>query len=439
MDKEKRVTIIVPVYGDWATLNECLESLKLYLAPRHMVMLVNDMGPEWEMLEKSISRSISGYKNFVYFRNSENIGFVRTCNKAVFEYDRTANDIMLLNSDTQVTENFLEEMLEVLYLDNKNGVVCPRSNNATFLSVPFKNNKNIKSDPDLGYKVYMEIKNKIPRYMEIPTGVGFAFLVRRILIDKFGLFDEAYGLGYNEENDFCMRIKRYGYLTIAANQAFVFHYEGRSFGDRKQKLELVNSSRLLKRYPDYWELNEDYINNKINPIDYFADLLVDSVYDKKKIILVFLDKKLKSNKDFNFYKELSERLKQNYEVTIFLNKRDMKKFISEEDADNVITKNSLNQTYHMALVVGNTNDLNINRLCLKTFQINENEALENIILDIDKEAEREVDIDELKHNWYDSEVKGRKSIYYHIKKYLYTNHIWLFIIWNKLNKRIQRK
>ena len=127
----KFVTVVIPVYKDWTTLKKCLESLKKYIDTKHKIIIVNDMSPEWEEMENKITESIEGHGNFYYYRNLQNMGFVKTCNRAVNELDETDNEVLLLNSDTEVTEGFLDEMLQVLYLYEKHGGVCPRSNNAT--------------------------------------------------------------------------------------------------------------------------------------------------------------------------------------------------------------------------------------------------------------------------------------------------------------------
>ena len=111
----KKVTIVIPVYKDWSTLKLCISSLKSCVSDRNKVLLINDMGPDWEKIENNILSEIEGYENFQYFRNDKNLGFVKTCNRAVFELDHSENDILLLNSDTEVTPGFLEEMQSVLY------------------------------------------------------------------------------------------------------------------------------------------------------------------------------------------------------------------------------------------------------------------------------------------------------------------------------------
>ncbi|MEX2014574.1 MAG: glycosyltransferase, partial [Candidatus Saccharimonadales bacterium] len=131
-----KVTVVIPIYADWVSLKDCINSLKQHLDKRHRVMLVNDNGPKAELLEKNIRKEIANWPSFEYFRNDMNLGFVKTCNKAVMDLDKTDNDILLLNSDTKVTKDFLEEMLGVLYAQKNIGTVSPRSNNANNCTIP---------------------------------------------------------------------------------------------------------------------------------------------------------------------------------------------------------------------------------------------------------------------------------------------------------------
>ncbi len=280
----RKVTVVIPVYDDWDTLERCIKSLKEHLDDRHSVLLVNDKGPNWQFLETKIQDEIKDRANFIYEANPENQGFVKTCNRAVFELDKTDNDILLLNSDTEVTEGFMEEMLEVLYITEKHGAVCPRSNCATIYTIPSNKKASHDLTPTESYKVFEKVKDLLPRYNVMPTGVGFALLIKRDLIKTYGLFDEIYSPGYNEENDFCMRINQYGYSLIAANRAFVYHYESKSFGSKRNELDLKHSEYLLKRYPYYPSIVTSYQNNQIDPVEYFADL-IGELYPKKRVLI----------------------------------------------------------------------------------------------------------------------------------------------------------
>ncbi len=267
MPTKHTVTVVVPVYGDWPSLSECIESLKQHLDSRHVVLLVNDCGPEAGLMEKNIYQAIQGCSNFTYYRNSKNLGFIGTCNRAVLELDKTDNDILLLNSDTQVTSSFLEEMLEVLYSSAKIGTVSPRSNNATLATVPLWAAAQKGIGPQESYKLFLKYKQHFPRFSVVPVAHGFCMLIRRSLIREYGLFDPVFGKGYGEEVDFCMRMKKHGYVSALSNHSYVFHLEARSFTLATKKKLLEHNNKIInKRYPDY--------SSKIIPA-YFRQALID--------------------------------------------------------------------------------------------------------------------------------------------------------------------
>jgi GT2 family glycosyltransferase len=272
------VTIVVPVYGDWPSLAECIGSLKQHLGARHSVMFVNDCGPDVELIEKNLKRAIKG-TDYQYFRNQKNLGFVGTCNRAVLELDKTKNDILLLNSDTKVTEGFLEEMLAVLYASPKHGTVSPRSNNATIGTVPLSTAGKGGIEPEKSYALFRRLKTRLPRYTVVPLVHGFCMLLRRPLIAKYGLFDTAFGRGYGEEVDFCQRIKKHGYLSVLSNRAYVFHLEARSFSlETKAKLMAEHNKIVWKRWPDYRQSVRDYMSAAIPKED---DLLAEGQFNPK--------------------------------------------------------------------------------------------------------------------------------------------------------------
>jgi GT2 family glycosyltransferase len=265
--QNKSITIVVPIYGDWPSLRDCIKSLSVNVSNKvNKIFLVNDCGPEADRIEKNIKKLIKSKPKFVYHRNTKNLGFVKNCNNAVQKLDKTDNDILLLNSDTVVTKGFAEEMQKVLYSKSNIGVVSPRSNNATICTIPLSaiHSKGINMDDS--YKIYLENYNKFKAYNIAPTAHGFCILIRRELIKKYGLFDEIFGKGYGEEVDFCQRIKKHGWLSVISNKSYVFHLEARSFSLEKKAELIKDSSKIIKkRYSGYRQEVIDYIdkNTKI--------------------------------------------------------------------------------------------------------------------------------------------------------------------------------
>ncbi|HEX8182884.1 MAG TPA: rhamnan synthesis F family protein [Candidatus Saccharimonadales bacterium] len=254
-----QISIIVPVYADWQSLAINIKSLIKEVGNSEDVSVhyVNDCGPDADILEKDILNSITGLTNFYYHRNPQNLGFVQTCNRAVLKLVNQKDDVLLLNSDTKVTKNFLIEMRKTLYSEPKIAATTSRSNNATIWSVPMTSRlANYKS---ASYTLYRLIKRKLPERYITPTIHGFCVLIRREVINKYGLFDEIYGKGYGEENDFAMRLRSKGWKCAVANHSYVFHYESRSFGKDVRNAQIERNEKiLLERYPNYRNLVQEY-------------------------------------------------------------------------------------------------------------------------------------------------------------------------------------
>jgi len=298
---KKKVTIVVPVYGDWPSLAECVEALRQHVDGRHAVMFVNDCGPDVDLIEKNLKRAIKGTA-YQYYRNPKNLGFVGACNRAVLELDTTNNDILLLNSDTKVTEGFLEEMLEVLYDSPKHGAVSPRSNNATIGTVPLSSAGKGGIEPEKSYALFKRLKTRLPKYTVVPIIHGFCMLIRRPLIKRYGLFDTVFGRGYGEEVDFCQRLKKHGYLSVLSNRAYVFHLEARSFSlETKAKLMAEHNKIVWKRWPDYRQSVRDYMSEAIPRED---DLLAQGQFNPKLRLKKLLKR---SPRLYNLARKLTRR------------------------------------------------------------------------------------------------------------------------------------
>jgi GT2 family glycosyltransferase len=268
---------VVPVYGDFPSLIPCVRSLiDTVDQSMHRVLLVNDVGPRADEIETALLELIEGQASFAYARNPSNLGFVGTCNRAAFELDATDNDILLLNSDTIATPGFIEELSAVLNASPEVGAVCARSNNATIASLPYGlRDRSAERTPERTIAVHAALRDVLPRSSAAPVAMGFCLLVRRSVIQRFGLFDDAFAPGYGEENDFCLRIAAEGFSSHIAHRALVLHLGSRSFAPaRRAALRAAHERLLVARYPHYPAAVRDYIFNGRDPVDVFADALV---------------------------------------------------------------------------------------------------------------------------------------------------------------------
>ena len=90
-------------------------------------------------------------------------------------------------------------------------------------------------------------------------------LIRRECLDQVGLFDEtAFGHGYGEENDFCLRAEARGWQHVAATDTFVWHWGGTSFADQRTPRVAEAMRTIARMHPTYLKRIADYI--EANPL-----------------------------------------------------------------------------------------------------------------------------------------------------------------------------
>ena len=285
------ITVVVPVFGDLPSLMRCVNALLATVnvddgAGADRVLLVNDCGPQADEIEAALLTAIEGREDFRYERNPRNLGFVGTCNRAALELSDPGSDLLLLNSDAEPTPGWLDELRAVLHESPQNGIVCPRSDNATIASLPFRRrHPGAPRTRERTLALHEALRAELPRSSVMPVAMGFCFLVRRELVDRFGLFDPAFAPGYGEENDFCLRMARKGFRSLIAHRALVYHAGARSFtaADRK-RLRASHELLLMRRHPDYHDRVQRYLRQEADPVDVFADALIPADEVRRVIV-----------------------------------------------------------------------------------------------------------------------------------------------------------
>jgi GT2 family glycosyltransferase len=263
-----KLVIVVPFYKNLhlvRTLAKNLCSLSDELKQINTECVFIDDSPDFPGMHDAVSRAAKLLQeqgiHVYHHTNQKNIGFVESTNVGMqYALDREAH-CLLLNSDVQLSSGCLTEMLAVLEEDPMTAIVNPRTNNATICSLPFlsRHTKRSYSESLANFK---SLYTLLPRRTFIPTGVGFCFLVKSTVLQEFELLDNIYSPGYNEENDYCMRVNRRGYRIAMANWAFAFHNLSSSFGsDQSQENDRINREKLISRYPEYNRLIDSYLKS----------------------------------------------------------------------------------------------------------------------------------------------------------------------------------
>jgi len=245
------VDIIVPVYRGLEDTRRCVQSVlaSQCSTPWHLI-LINDASPE-PALADWLRTIAAGDARITLLENAHNLGFVATVNRAMAQH--AERDVLLLNSDTEVANNWLDRLRASAYSDARIASVTPFSNNATICSYPrFCQANDLPRGWDLAALDDLCARTLGGQAIDVPTGVGFCMYIRRDALQAIGLFDvERFGKGYGEENDFCQRAAAARWRNLHLLDTFVLHRGGVSFGESKSARELAAMQTLDKLHPRY--------------------------------------------------------------------------------------------------------------------------------------------------------------------------------------------
>ena len=272
--KGDSVDIIIPVFNALEDVKKCLHSIdrsdQTYLK---RVFIMND-GSNQETSEW-LENFCQTKKSFQLINNPENIGYTKTVNKGLSLAE--SDYLITLNSDTIIPKNLIHGMLACFSSDPQIGVVGPLSNAASWQNIPNLIGDDgkfaINSIPfDLNTDEFNRIVKNASQYSfpNVDFVNGFCFMIKKAVLDNIGLLDEeAFPMGYGEENDLCLRVNKAGYKLAVADNCYVFHAKSKSFGSaKKAELSQTGHQKLIEKYGDFFtkKLEQTKSNAALNKV-----------------------------------------------------------------------------------------------------------------------------------------------------------------------------
>lgn len=241
--------VVVCVHNALSDVKRCLESVVSLTNDPYSLILVDD-GSDDET--KAYLNSFARSHGARLIRNEQARGYTFAANQGL--HSTQGNYVVLLNSDTVVTDGWLDRMIACAESDRSIGLVGPLSNAATWQSIPeiiangeFAENK-LSGDTtvaDMGRLVAQYSARLHPR---VPFLNGFCLMIKRDLIEQIGYFDEAaFGRGYGEENDYGLRAQQAGWQLAVAEDAYVYHAQSRSYSHERRKELCEHAGKALSK------------------------------------------------------------------------------------------------------------------------------------------------------------------------------------------------
>ncbi|MBT2291600.1 glycosyltransferase [Paenibacillus albidus] len=231
-----KTNIIILTYNKLDYTQTCIESIKTYTKQGSYQIIVvdncsTDGTREW-LAEQS---------DILTIYNEENAGFPKGCNQGIKL--TSSGDILLLNNDVIVTENWLDILQDCLHSSPEVGAVGPAHNGEMTTDY---NTADGLWDFARSYNSYDSSKweNRLKL-------IGFAMLIKRSVLEEVGLLDERFSPGNCEDTDYSFRIIQRGYKILYCNNVFIHHYGSVSFGDMKEHYNaLLEKNR--RKFVDKW-------------------------------------------------------------------------------------------------------------------------------------------------------------------------------------------
>lgn len=266
------VSIIIPVFNQFAMTERCLAALASSTGVRHELIVVDNASSDWtpEYLA-ALQRGFPALSDpglarpaerpnpwlrglpaaFRVLGNAENRGFVDACNQAAAE--ASGRYLCFLNNDTEPQPRWLEEMVRVLESDPAAGAVGAK--------LLYPNGKIqeagaiIRRDGTaMRYCDGMERFDPAANFRrEADYCSGAALLVRRELFLEAGGFDARYAPAYYEDTDLCFTIRRMGYKVVYQPHAEVMHHEGATAGRDPTKGYRAYLATNKAKFRDKWK------------------------------------------------------------------------------------------------------------------------------------------------------------------------------------------
>ena len=259
------VSIVIPVYNAGEAFAECVTSLILYSPKDTQIVVIDDMSDE-HLIAESIKRLAGHFEDFTLVTNEKNLGYTKSVNIGMRH--NLHSDVILLNSDTEVTSGWITKLQYVAYSRPSVATVTPVSNGAGVFSVPNWNGED-NFDGRINKEQHAEIVERagVGESISVPTGNGFCLFIRRTALETLGVYNETkFPRGYGEENDFCMRAFRHGFSNLVTDKVFIFHKTSQSFKGEKDALIEAGVAQVNRDFPEYMALLPVYFGKKFTEL-----------------------------------------------------------------------------------------------------------------------------------------------------------------------------
>ncbi|MEJ8553409.1 glycosyltransferase family 2 protein [Tepidibacter sp. Z1-5] len=230
-----KVSVIIPNYNGKKYLKDCLDSLYKQSFNEFEVIIIDNNSSDG-----SIEYLRNNYVDIIIQELDKNHGF----SKAVNEGIKAAKGeyVALLNNDTEVEKDWLENLVNCIKKDEKIFSVCSKM-------IQYNDRDKIDDTGDeysiIGWAYKRGDGRDIENYSreeEVFSSCAGAAIYRKKIFDEIGCFDENF-FAYMEDVDISYRAKIHGYKNIYCPDALVYHVGSGTSGSKYNEFKVKLAAR----------------------------------------------------------------------------------------------------------------------------------------------------------------------------------------------------
>ncbi|MDD5333699.1 MAG: glycosyltransferase [Rhodoferax sp.] len=246
LERKPQISVVVVTYNNIDLTRACLASLESNSPLEALEIIVVDnasgdgtpaMLQEWQAQGR--------WRRLIL--NAENRGFAAANNQGLSL--STGDYLCLLNNDTYTTSGWASTLKRFLQQHPDVGLAGPVTNN---IGNEARIDIEYADMAEMAQQAFQYTTRHIGQLLDLKAAAFFCVMLTRSTFEKVGNLDEVYGLGFFEDDDYCMRIRKAGLRVVCVEDVFVHHHLSASFDKlpSKARQDLMAKNKAL--YESKW-------------------------------------------------------------------------------------------------------------------------------------------------------------------------------------------
>ncbi|MEO3404841.1 glycosyltransferase family 2 protein [Mucilaginibacter sp. CAU 1740] len=210
--------------------------------------------------DESVAFMRENYPSVRIIQNDKNYGFTGGYNRVLAQVE--ADYYILLNSDVEVTPNWIEPVIELMESDSLIAAAAPKIR--SYAQKEYFEHAGAAGGfidkhgyPFCRGRIFYELEKDNGQYEEsgeVFWASGASLFIKKAIWDESGGFDEGF-FAHMEEIDLCWRLKNMGYKVMYCAQSTIYHVGGGTLNAEnpfKTYLNFRNNLLLIKKNLPFW-------------------------------------------------------------------------------------------------------------------------------------------------------------------------------------------